>query len=279
MNNNENPAQTSSLPSEWEPDTSAADTSTESSPAETTSSNPPDPAPATTDQASATNPTATPGDENAEPDVDSVMLGGDTPPDSATTPPGDETKPGETKPGEETKPDGKSANAKPADNDIKIEDYAKHCKLTLDNDPKGENVLDVDALNAVAPTLKELGVKPEDANKLVNALASYQLKAALNANRQRFEDNKKQRVIAESTYSKKDFETISRAIDTRFKPGGVMNFVIRHSELGNDLEFLALMKEIGEKLPSNGGVGAAAGAGVKTSEIGDGYNGIAAAWN
>ncbi len=205
------------------------------------------------------------------------FFGNPTPPANPETPP---TNP-ETPP---TNPETPPANPEtPTANpetppEIQLEDYEKIAKLSEEIDPKGENQVDVEALKAVAPTLKECGVSPENANKLINALAKYQLDRARDAHEKRMADNTKAKALAAATFTKNDLATINRAIDAKFKPGGIMNYIIRYSELGNDLEFLALMKEIGERLPSNESLGGANG-GTGTTGQSAGFEGIAAAWN
>lgn len=156
------------------------------------------------------------------------------------------TPTGEPKPflGEPPKPgEPKPAEQKP---EVSEEDYAKALKkdeTLLGSDPNVS--LDSDLLKAVAPVLKAEGVSPETANKLANALAKAQLDAAKEYGKNRMEFFNKANAEARQKYTQNDFEQINAGIDKWFKPGGVMNFVVRNSELGSDPEFLALMHHLG----------------------------------
>lgn len=155
--------------------------------------------------------------------------------------------------------------------------YAEEVKI----DPTvagGDIEVDKEAVNVVAPFLKEWNVPLEQANKLVNAFAKYQIDKFRERNQERFNDNKKMHDEAIRTYSKQDFVAINSAIDTYFAPDGVMNYVIRHSELGNDPEFLALMKDLGTRLPANQQPAAGAGTAGTTGQTA-GFSGIASAWS
>ena len=137
--------------------------------------------------------------------------------------------------------------------------------------------MDAGAMKAVAPILKEAGVSVETAGKLVNALARYQVEQFKARNAERYADNKRMHDAAIQKYSKVDFEQINAGIDAAFAPGGVMNYIIRNSEIGNDPEFLSLMLWYGQHKPTNtqptGG-----GGGSGTTGQPAGFVGIAKSW-
>ena len=175
---------------------------------------------------------------------------GETPPANAGTPPANETDPkpflGEPKP-----------PAPPSE-----EDYAK--ALVKDEALLGDDkriTLDADLYKACVPVMQKYGVTPEAANALANALAKAQIddaKARMQARIDYFEKMKQESL---RTYTPADFETINAGIDRWFKPGGIMNNVIRNSELGADPEFLALMHYLGKSAKEDGAAGAAGGGG------------------
>ena len=192
-------------------------------------------------------------------------------PVAAATPPKTETPPATTTPpaGTETPP----ASTPPAE--IKVEDYAANAKI--DEAYAKDVQIDKGAMDAVAPLLKEAGVTVEMANKLVNALAKYQIEQFKARQQERYDDNKKMHDAAIAKYSKADFEQINAGIDAAFKPDGVMNYIIRNSEIGNDPEFLALMRWYGEHKPTNTQPPAGAGTSGTTGQPA-GFDGIASAW-
>ena len=98
------------------------------------------------------------------------------------------------------------------------------------------------------------------------------------ASTQRYADNKRMHDAAIQKYSKVDFEQINAGIDAAFAPGGVMNYVIRNSEIGNDPEFLALMLWYGQHKPTNTQPAGGGGGGGTTGQAA-GFNGIAKAWD
>ena len=121
--------------------------------------------------------------------------------------------------------------------------------------------LDADLYKACVPVMQKYGVSPEAANALANALAKAQIddaKARMQARIDYFEKMKQESL---RTYTPADFETINAGIDRWFKPGGIMNAVIRNSELGADPEFLALMHHLGKSAKEDGAAGAAGGGG------------------
>ena len=149
-------------------------------------------------------------------------------------------------------------------------------KIALDETIAKDVEVDAGAMKAVGPILKEAGVSVETANKLVNALAKYQVEQFKERQQQRFADNKAMHDAAVQKYSKVDFEQINAGIDAAFAPGGVMNYVIRNSEIGNDPEFLALMLWYGQHKPTN--TQPAGGSGSGTTGQSAGFSGIAEAW-
>ena len=100
----------------------------------------------------------------------------------------------------------------------------------------------------------------------------------LNSNAERYADNKRMHDAAIQKYSKVDFEQINAGIDAAFARDGVMNYVIRNSEIGNDPEFLALMLWYGQHKPTNTQPAGGGGGGGTTGQAA-GFNGIAKAWD
>lgn len=214
--------------------------------------------------------TAAAADAPADPgDLSAVTLGANPAPPEQ----GDAAQPAEgTQPAQGGQKDGQQADA-PAE--VKVEDYAAGAKI--DDALAGDVDVDRGAIAAVAPLLKEAGVSVEMANRLVNALAKYQVESFKSRQAERFADNKRMHDAAVAKYSRADFEEINAGIDSAFKPDGVMNYVVRNSEIGNDPEFLALMKWYGSHKPTNLQPSAAAGTGGTTGQPA-GFEGIAGAW-
>ena len=197
---------------------------------------------------------------------------GGTPPANGGTPPAkEETPPAkeEPSPAKETTPEPEpEPDPKPFLGDPKPpappseEDYAK--ALVKDEALLGDDkriTLDADLYKACVPVMQKYGVSPEAANALANALAKAQIddaKARMQARIDYFEKMKQESL---RTYTPADFETINAGIDRWFKPGGIMNAVIRNSELGADPEFLALMHHLGKSAKEDGAAGAAGGGG------------------
>lgn len=174
--------------------------------------------------------------------------------------------------------DGKGAEAQTQTQTTEVneEDYAT--KITLDETIAKDVEVDAGAMKAVAPILKEAGVSVETAGKLVNALARYQVDQFKARNAERYADNKRMHDAAIQKYSKVDFEQINAGIDAAFARDGVMNYVIRNSEIGNDPEFLALMLWYGQHKPTNTQPAGGGGGGGTTGQAA-GFNGIAKAWD
>ena len=105
------------------------------------------------------------------------------------------------------------------------------------------------------PELARIPVIAENSStvppKLVNALAKYQVEQFKVRQKERFEDNKRMHDAAIQRYSQADFEQINAGIDAAFAKDGVMNFIVRNSEIGNDPEFLELMRWYGQHHPTN----------------------------
>ncbi len=175
----------------------------------------------------------------------------------------------ETKDGGEKKPD----EAAP---EVPLEDYAD--KVSIDESIAQDVMVDKGAMMAVAPLLKEAGVSVEMAGRLLNTLAKYQVEQFKERQQERYADNKRMHDAAVAKYSRADFEQINAGIDAAFKPGGTMNFVVRNSELGNDPEFLELMKWYGQHRPTDTQPSTAAATGGTTGQ-GAGFSGIAGAWS
>ena len=138
-------------------------------------------------------------------------------------------------------------------------DGIKKDTALLGNDDKVQ--LDGVLIKAMAPTFKELGLSPEQANKLANAFAKAQVDDAKGMMQQRLQSFQKMRDEATQKYTKNDFAQINAGIDKWFKPGGTMNQVIRNTELAADPEFLALMHHLGAEVAQDGAAGAGAGSG------------------
>lgn len=158
-------------------------------------------------------------------------------------------------------------------------------KAYLDAIVKDENifgkddniVFDQSLIKAVIPACQKYNIPPEAANAIANAFAKAQFDGAREAYKQRADYFAKMNGEARAKYSDGDFEQINRGIDKWFKPGGVMNNVIRNSELGADPEFLALMHELGAAVKEDGGKGAAAGGGEGTGDA-NGISGLSKLW-
>lgn len=224
------------------------------------------PAPAAAEDAAPTKATDAPADPG---DLSAVTLGAN-PATPAPTAQGDAAQPAEG-----TQPAQKDGLQTDAPAEVKVEDYAAGAKI--DDALAGDVDVDRGAIAAVAPLLKEAGVSVEMANRLVNALAKYQVESFKSRQAERFADNKRMHDAAVARYSRADFEEINAGIDAAFKPDGVMNYVVRNSEIGNDPEFLALMKWYGSHKPTNLQPSAAAGTGGTTGQPA-GFEGIAGAW-
>lgn len=174
--------------------------------------------------------------------------------------------------------------AKNADADAKPtpaseEDYTK--AMVKDEAIFGDNkALQFDSVlvKAMIPKAQELGVSPENMGKLANALAKAQIDEAREKLKDRIDYFNKMKNESLQKYSPKDFEQINSGIDHWFKPGGVMNNVIRNSELGADPEFLALMHHLGAAAKMDGLAGAASSGGGGGSTNPNGIDGLAKMW-
>ena len=226
---------------------------------------PADPAPAAPDPAASAPAAPAAEPDGSDGDLSSVTLGpsGAPAPDAPADP---AANPGQG---------GRQPPAQPAPQ-LKPEDYAAGVKL---EDGVAAAGIDVDraAMDAVAPVLVKHGVSVEAASELVNALAKYQVEQFKARNAERFADNKRMHDAALAKYSRVEFEEINAGIDSAFRPDGVMNYLVRNSEIGNDPEFLELMLWVGRTRPTNGSVGAAAG-GQGTVGQSAGFQGISGAW-
>lgn len=142
-------------------------------------------------------------------------------------------------------------------------------KAYLDGVKADENVFGKDngfafdekLVKSVIPVCQKHGISVEVANEMANAFAKAQMDGAKAAMKERSDRFQKMNAEARAKFTDKDFETINKGIDKVFKPGGAMNFTVRNSELGSDLEFLALMLEVGSAEADDHGEGAAAGGG------------------
>lgn len=161
-----------------------------------------------------------------------------------------------------------------------LSDEAYDKALVKDTALLGEDknlVIDHDLAKSVMPTARELGVTPEAFNRLANAMAKAQVDKAREELRGRIEYFEKMKQQSLRTYTQRDFEQINAGIDRWFKPGGIMNSVIRNSELGADPEFLALMHHLGAASRTDSGAGAADGGGGSGANP-NGIDGLARMW-
>lgn len=164
--------------------------------------------------------------------------------------------------------------AKPASE----EDYAKAMvkdEAIFGNDKAFQ--FDTGLVKAMIPKAQELGVSPENMGKLANALAKAQIDEAREAMKDRIAYFNKMKTESLQRYSPRDFEQINAGIDHWFKPGGVMNRVIRNSELGADPEFLALMHHLGASAKADGLAGVASSGGGSGANP-NGIDGLAKMW-
>lgn len=241
------PAPQPSAPASTDPtDVSPAKTDVPASPA-ADPSNPAPAAPAATDP--------------AKPDE-----GGDKP--FLGNPPADPAKPDDpAKPSDPEKPDAPDEKAY-------LDAVKKNEEIFGKNDALE---FDQRLVKSVIPVCQKHGISPEAANALANAFAKAQLDGARELLKERAERFAKMNGEARAKYSDADFAQINRGIDKWFKPGGVMNAVVRNSELGSDPEFLALMHSLGAAEREDAGKGAAAGGNGSAGQDA-GFSGIAAAW-
>ena len=182
-------------------------------------------------------------------------------------------KPPENKNGNEPPKDGNEP-AKAPDEKAYLDAIKKdEAIFGTDNDL----VFDQGLIKAVIPVCQKHGVSTEAANAIANAFAKAQLDGARAAYRERCDRFAKMNGEARAKYGDADFEQINAGIDKWFKPGGIMNNVIRNSELGADPEFLALMHELGKAAKEDAGKGAAAGGGDGTGDP-NGINGLSKLW-
>ena len=117
------------------------------------------------------------------------------------------------------------------------------------------------------PAFRDAGVTPAQALKLSNAYAREQISQMATYRQQRIDSIKTMNEAAFKAFpNESDWKAIALARDYFFKPagkdgkGGVMRHTIATSELGSDIEFLSLLKFVGEKLkpdttPTAGGAG------------------------
>lgn len=119
-------------------------------------------------------------------------------------------------------------------------------------------------IKSVVPVMQKFGISTEAANAMANAFAKEQLAMGREALKERADRFARMNADARNKYTDADFKQINAGIDKCFKPGGVMNMVVRNSELGADPEFLALMYRLGEAEKTDSGKGAASGGGSGT---------------
>ena len=199
------------------------------------------------------------------------------PDDNGNQPPtqgGDKPFLGGQKKDEPNKPDD-NGNPPPPDEKAYLDAIAKDDTVFGKDD---NLVFDQNLVKAVIPACQKYGVPPEAANAIANAFAKAQLDGARAAYKARCDYFAKMNGEAKAKYSDQDFEQINRGIDKWFKPGGIMNNVIRNSELGADPEFLALMHELGAAEREDTGKGATAGSGGSGGGDPNGIDGLSKLW-
>jgi len=217
-------------------------------------------------------------DAPAKPGADNP--GGDNP---ATTQDGTQPADGGDKPflgGKKEEPENKDDGGKPGDKPAAADEKAYLDAIVKDEAVFGKDdnlVFDQNLIKAVIPACQKYGVSTEAANAIANAFAKAQLDGARAAYKERCDYFAKMNGEARAKYSDDDFEQINRGIDKYFKPGGIMNNVIRNSELGADPEFLALMHELGAAAKEDAGKGAAAGGGEGGGDP-NGITGLSKLW-
>lgn len=171
---------------------------------------------------------------------------------------------------------GEAGKGKPEP--AKEEDYLKAVvkdETLLGNDKNVQ--LDSALIKAMIPKAQELGVSPDSLGKLANALAKAQLDQGKEALKSRIDYFNKMKAESMQKYTEGDFKTINAGIDKWFKPNGVMNNVIRNSELGADPEFLALMHYLGKQVAEDNAAGAGAGGGGSGVDP-NGIDGLSKMW-
>ncbi|MCQ2299958.1 MAG: hypothetical protein MJZ81_07545 [Bacteroidales bacterium] len=134
-----------------------------------------------------------------------------------------------------------------------------------------------DMVKAMAPTFSELGITPEQASRLANAMAKAQIEQNKAAAKDRIDYFERMKAASLEKYDDKAWAQINAAIDANFDPKGTMNYVIRNSELGADPEFLALLHKLGAAHVQDAVAGAAAGSGAGAGN-GDTFAGISKLW-
>ena len=123
--------------------------------------------------------------------------------------------------------------------------------------------LSAEVTKRMLPAFREVGMTPEQASKLSNAYAREQISQIAAYKQQRVENIKRMNQEAFKAFpNESDWKAIAAARDYFFKPagkdgkGGTMLHTIATSELGSDLEFLALLKFGTDRTPTAGGAGA-----------------------
>lgn len=185
---------------------------------------------------------------------------------------------GDTKSGEEKPGEGKEGTEGEKPKAATEEDYLK--AVVKDDEVLGKDTkMEIDSalVKALIPKAQELGVTPDQMKALANHLAKAQIEQAKEFSKSRIEYFEKMKAESLQKYTQKDFEQINKGIDKWFKPNGVMNNVIRNSELGADPEFLALMHHLGEAVKEDGLSGAGSGSGSGGGD-GNGIDGLSKLW-
>ena len=199
---------------------------------------------------------------------------GDPPKDGAGDPPkdgaGDPPKDGAGDPPK----DGAGDPPKPIEESEYIAALVKDEALLGDDK---DVQLDGELFKSVVPIFQKHGIAPAAANEMANALAKAQIEQTKAAMQSRLDYFEKMKQESLRTYTQRGFEKINAGIDKWFKPGGVMNQVIRNSELGADPEFLALMHHLGEAAMEDDGAGADSGGGADAGDP-NSISGLASIW-
>lgn len=124
--------------------------------------------------------------------------------------------------------------------------------------------LSSEIIKGMLPTIRKVGLNPEQANELANELAMQQIAVAKSQAEARAADIKQMNEEAMKIYpDKQSWDAIGDGFKFAFKPGSTMYNTVLGSELGSDPEFLALMKWVGERVAKDRLAGAPGSGGDK----------------
>lgn len=122
--------------------------------------------------------------------------------------------------------------------------------------------LDPTVIAAITPVAKKAGIKPEVMSELAQALCAQHIaatKAASDAERAEFQNwfTEKKKAAIEAL-GETGIAHVRKAVDKYAKPGSFFRAMIDNG-LGNDVEFLAMCRDIGMTLVSDNAAGAGSG--------------------